>query len=350
MKRKVRKYAEGGFGDDDYERNENREGRMSTLDSSDIEDAIRGRQMAGTLGKVEYPNRMREAAEAAGTAGEDTGVGQLAGTRPINPAAKPPVRTKPPGASAVKPPVKTPTSAAPMGRTAMGKTAEQEMAALETGRTLKGKAELERLQKEDKPLEPVTPEKNLIGGVPLRGAKAMASGLKEMGSYLKNRFGKEVPKVAGQLGQSGKRADNLTKDMGPVELATQRNRRSQIGMESKGEGPIRAGMSESYRPKALQASGEAAKSSGEVATKNGALARRGETPKQLESPKPRLPNEKNMGRARLETEANKRRQLKRNSRSEDTIEMGMKSGGKVGSASRRGDGIAMRGKTRGRYI
>ena len=293
MKRKVRKYVEGGFGDDDYERNENRAGRMSTLDSSDIEDAIRGRQMAGTLGKVEYPNRMREAAEAAGTAGEDTGVGQLAGTRPVKPAAKPPVRTKPPGASAVKPPVKTPTSAAPMGRTAMGKTAEQEMAALETGRTLKGKAELERLQKEDKPLEQVTPEKNLIGGVPLRGAKAMASGLKEMGSYLKNRFGKDAaPNVAGRLGSSGKKAETLTKDMGPVEYAA--GKRSML-QNQKGEGVI--------------------------------------TPPAKPFP-----------------ERNKRRLLNKNSRSDDTIEMGMKSGGKVGSASRRGDGIAMRGKTRGRYI
>jgi hypothetical protein len=71
---------------------------------------------------------------------------------------------------------------------------------------------------------------------------------------------------------------------------------------------------------------------------------------QLESPRRRLPFEKDMGKARLETQANKRRQLGGSSRSEDVIEMGMKRGGKVGSASSRGDGIAKRGKTRGRYI
>ena len=90
----------GAYADaDNYGRNENRAGRMSTLDPSDIEDAIRGRQMTGTLGNVEYPNRLREAAQAAGTAGEDTGVGMLSGvTRPATTPAttkpKPPVVTK----------------------------------------------------------------------------------------------------------------------------------------------------------------------------------------------------------------------------------------------------------------
>lgn len=118
-KRKVKRYQEGdfvtpGFANDEerkkamrgaimetgafadnYPQNENREGRMSTLDPSDVEDAIRGRQMTGTLGNVEYPNRLREAAQAAGTAGEDTGIGMLSGLRkPSAPVA--PTRPKPP--------------------------------------------------------------------------------------------------------------------------------------------------------------------------------------------------------------------------------------------------------------
>jgi hypothetical protein len=89
---------------------------------------------------------------------------------------------------------------------------------------------------------------------------------------------------------------------------------------------------------------------GELTTKGSELVKRREPMAQLESPRRRLPFEKDMGKARLETQANKRRQLGGSSRSDDAIEMGMKRGGKVGSASSRGDGIAKRGKTRGRYI
>jgi hypothetical protein len=54
-KAKVKRYEIGG--DVDYARNENREGRESTLDPSDREDAERGRRMTGTFGQVEYsPN------------------------------------------------------------------------------------------------------------------------------------------------------------------------------------------------------------------------------------------------------------------------------------------------------
>jgi hypothetical protein len=192
------------------------------------------------------------------------------------------------------------------------------MAALEAGRKARGKAEIERLQKEDKPLEQVTPEKNLIGGVPLRGAKAMASGLKEMGSYLKNRFGKDAaPNVAGRLGNSGKKAETLTKDMGPVEYAA--GKRSML-QNQKGEGVI--------TPPA--------------------------NPFPERNKRMLLQNQRGEGvitpPAKPFPERNKRRLLNKNSRSDDTIEMGMKSGGKVSSASRRGDGIAMRGKTRGKYI
>ena len=99
-KGKVKRYEIGGDVEDNYARNENREGRESTLDPSDREDAERGRRMTGTFGQVEYPNRIREAAEAAGTTGEDTGVGLLSGvTRPVKPAVRPSVRP------AVKPPV-----------------------------------------------------------------------------------------------------------------------------------------------------------------------------------------------------------------------------------------------------
>ena len=337
MKRKVRKYVKGGFGDDDYERNENREGRMSTLDPSDIEDAIRGRQMAGTLGKVEYPNRMREAAEAAGTAGEDTGVGLLAGTNSAKPPSKPPVRTKPPvktnkpGTSSVKPPDKAP-EAAPMGRTAMGKTAEQEMAALEAGRKAAGRADLERRMAYDKPLERVNPEALLIGGPALRGLPAAGAGLasKMAPQAAKPRVEPRIPQEAAKAAPKKPEADfyygakspKMAEKPGAMTTKPPRGGEVAKGSEPKG---------------------------GALATKSGQLARRGKDAEQLESPKRRLPYEKDMGPVEYAAAKNKRRLLDRDRRSDDVIES-RKSGGKVGSASKRGDGIAMRGKTRGKYI
>ena len=258
MKRKVRKYVEGGYGDsysEDYGM-----GSREEMIERNIEENERRRQAeqlkpATTVAEFEEP----------GTAGfsrspvTPTPVARKA----VAPAPRPkPVAQKP----ATQP---SGQSAGSMGRTAMGKTVAQEMAAIEAGRTAAGKADLERRKAYDKPLERVTPESNLIGGVPLRGAKAMASGLKEMGSYLKNRFGKDAaPNVAGRLGSSGKKAETLTKDMGPVEFAAAKNKRRMLGEDSRGQGVIES----------------------------------------------------------------------------------RKSGGKVGSASKRADGIATRGKTRGRYI
>lgn len=309
MKRKVRKYVEGGYGDvssEDYGM-----GSREEMIERNIEENERRRQAeqlkpATTVAEFEEP----------GTAGFSRAPVKPSPVTPKSSAPRSkPMATKP---AAQKPDAPPAGQSAPMGRTAMGKTAEQEMAALEAGRKAKGKAEIERLQKEDKPLEQVTPEKNLIGGVPLRGAKAMASGLKEMGSYLKNRFGKDAaPNVAGRLGSSGKKAETLTKDMGPVEYAA--GKRSML-QNQKGEGVI--------TPPA--------------------------NPFPERNKRMLLQNQRGEGvitpPAKPFPERNKRRLLNKNSRSDDTIEMGMKSGGKVSSASRRGDGIASRGKTRGRYI
>lgn len=176
------------------------------------------------------------------------------------------------------------------------------------------KAEIERLKAYDKPIERVTPEMNLVGGPLLKGLKAAGAGLasKLAPQAAKARVEPSVPQEAAKalaLSPAAKKSAEITTRGG--ELAT------------KG---------------------------GDLATKGKDLVRRRESMAQLESPRRRLPFEKDMGKARLETQANKRRQLGGSSRSEDVIEMGMKRGGKVGSASSRGDGIAKRGKTRGRYI
>lgn len=176
------------------------------------------------------------------------------------------------------------------------------------------KAEIERLKAYDKPIERVTPEMVLVGGPLLKGLKAAGAGLaaKLAPQAAKTRVEPSIPQEAVKaLAMAPKRGGELATRGG--ELATK-------------------------TPK------------GELVTKGSDLVKRRESMAQLESPRRRLPFEKDMGKARLETQANKRRQLGGSSRSEDVIEMGMKRGGKVGSASSRGDGIAKRGKTRGRYI
>jgi hypothetical protein len=176
------------------------------------------------------------------------------------------------------------------------------------------KAEIERLKAYDKPIERVTPEMNLVGGPLLKGLKAAGAGLaaKLAPQAAKTRVEPSIPQEAVKaLAMAPKRGGELATRGG--ELATK-------------------------SPK------------GELVTKGSDLVKRRESMAQLESPRRRLPFEKDMGKARLETQANKRRQLGGSRRSEDVIEMGMKRGGKVGSASSRGDGIAKRGKTRGRII
>jgi hypothetical protein len=103
-KAKVKRYEIGG--DVDYARNENREGRESTLDPSDIEDAIRGRQMTGSLGQVEYsPNfetsPVRSEYDAQSGLDYAPGMGNRKPIAAAKPRPKPPVK---PAAPATKPP------------------------------------------------------------------------------------------------------------------------------------------------------------------------------------------------------------------------------------------------------
>jgi hypothetical protein len=329
-KRKVKRYEIGGDVEDNYARNENREGRMSTLDPSDVEDAIRGRQMTGTLGKVEYPNRLREAAEAAGTTGEDTGVGLLSGvTRPVKPAVRPSVRP------AVKPPVAPPVQ--PVSGGGRGTMAGPTAAQIEEGRKKfaedQGRRNLERLQREDKPLERVNPEANLMGGPALRGAKAMATGLREAADFVKQRMARSAaPSAVKQLGQSGRQAENLTKDMGPVEFAA--GKRSML-QNQRGEGvitPPAAPFAERNKRMLMQNQ----RGEGVITPPAPVRPPRGGG----KDPGARRPTRDELDEMRMGSDyMRKGGKVK-----------AYKSGGSVGSASKRADGIAMRGKTRGKYI
>lgn len=326
-KRKVKRYEIGGDVEDNYARNENREGRMSTLDPSDVEDAIRGRQMTGTLGKVEYPNRLREAAEAAGTTGEDTGVGLLSGvTRPVKPAVRPSVRP------AVKPPVAPPVQ--PVSGGGRGTMAGPTAAQIEEGRKKfaedQGRRNLERLQKEDKPLERVNPEANLMGGPALRGAKALATGLAgKMAARGPVSGFREAP--AGLLGRSKNVSENLTKDMGPVQYAGKRS----MLQNQRGEGvitPPAAPFAERNKRMLLQNQ----RGEGVITPPAPVRPPRGGG----KDPGARRPTRDELDEMRMGSDyMRKGGKVK-----------AYKSGGSVGSASKRADGIAMRGKTRGKYI
>ena len=190
------------------------------------------------------------------------------------------------------------------------------------------KAEIERLKAYDKPLEGVYPEAALIGGPGLKALRTMLSGARSKAATqaAKPRVEPKITQEAAKVTPKKPGADYY------------------YGSNS----PKMAEKPGAMTTKPSQGGELATK--GELVTKGSDLVKRREAMAQLESPRRRLPFEKDMGKARLETQANKRRQLGGSSRSSDVIEMGMKRGGKVGSASSRGDGIAKRGKTRGRYI
>jgi hypothetical protein len=193
------------------------------------------------------------------------------------------------------------------------------------------KAEIERLKAYDKPLEGVYPEAALIGGPGLKALRTMFSGA---GSKAATQAVK--PRVEPKITQEAAKATSKKPDADYYYGSNSPKMAQKPGaMTTK---PSQGGELATKSPK------------GEPVTKGSDLVKRRESMAQLESPRRRLPFEKDMGKARLETQVNKRRQLGGSSRSDDVIEMGMKRGGKVGSASSRGDGIAKRGKTRGRYI
>jgi len=182
-----------------------------------------------------------------------------------------------------------------MGRTAMGKTIEQEMAAINAARQTAGKREIERLQKADKPLERVSPEEALIGGATLRGLRAAGAGLaSRMGAASKARVEPRVPPRQPDMLEMPKRRLPYEKYMGEAETVKKTTPR---------------------------------------------LPGRQEGAKRLASP-PRGGGKDPGARRPTQDEL-------------DQMRMGsdyMRKGGKVGGASKRADGIAMRGKTRGRYI
>lgn len=320
MKRKVRKYVEGGYGDvssEDYGM-----GSREEMIERNIEENERRRQMAESS-PVRSPEIIRattaEEFDEPGTAGFSRTALKTAAKPAVKPSPKP--ATQPAGQAAKA-----------MGRTAMGKTAEQEMAAIAAGRQAAAKADLERRKAYDKPLEGLYPEAALIGGPGLKALRALGSGAgsKAATQAAKPRVEPKLPQEAAKVSPKkpdadyyyGAKSPKMAEKPGAMTTKPPRGGEVAKGSEPKGRA---------------------------LATKSGQLARRGKEPEQLEMPKRRLPYEKDMGPVEFAAAKNKRRMLGEDSRGQGVIES-RKSGGKVGSASRRADGIASRGKTRGRYI
>lgn len=301
MKRKMRRFNEGGIPDIDREPLRDSSGEI--VRSSSGEAVMSG--STPTRAKqyqedIDLGRRMREQrdAEALDTAMLRSPSKPVAEAKPV--MIKPRIEAvgntdlaEPSTAGFNRAPIKMP--AKPRVQTAVKQPPPKAQPKL--AETKDAKAEIERLKAYDKPLETSAPEMALLGGPLARGAKALGSSL----------LSKMAPKASKPR----------------VEPTIPQEPAKALGMSPR---------------------------KGEIATSGRDLVRRRNTMEQLEAPRKRLPFEKNMGEARLETVANKRRQLTGNRRSDDVIEMGMKKGGKVGSASRRADGIAMRGKTRGKYI
>jgi len=231
-----------------------------------------------------------------------------------------------------KPPVKPAAPVAPArpvsggGRGTMaGPTAEQ----IEEGRRKfaedQGRRNLERLQREDKPLERVNPEANLMGGPALRGVKAL-------GAALAGRMAaKEAPAAAGLLGRSKNVSENLTKDMGPVQYAGKRS----MLQNQRGEGvitPPAAPFAERNKRMLMQNQ----RGEGVITPPAPVRPPRGGG----KDPGARRPTRDELDEMRMGSDY-----MRKGGRVK-----AYKSGGSVGSASKRADGIAMRGKTRGKYI
>jgi len=321
-KRKVKRYDEGGFLAD-FEREPLRDssgeivrdssgepvmsgsspGRARSMGTPDMQSIRMKTDRAATMGGIEAAeaeegraaramlDTMRKPAQPVRSeydaqSGLDYAPG-IGNRKPIA-SAKPP--TKPAVVKPTKPVVSS-------GRGGSGMTAEQ----FEEGRRKFAEDErrrnLSRLQATDKPLERVNPEMNLLGGPALRGLKALGAGL------AGKMAAREAPAAAGMLGRAKNVGENLTKDMGPVQYA---GRRSML-QNQRGEGVI--------TPKAPPRGGGT-------------------------DPGARRPTRDELDIERMGSDyMRKGGKVKK-----------YKSGGSVSSASKRADGIAIRGKTRGKYI
>lgn len=231
------------------------------------------------------------------------------------------------------------TTAKPVGRVAAGKTAAQEAEAETTRKKLAARADLERRQKEDKPLESVNPEFNLLGGPALRGLAGLGRGLagKLAGERAAKQAARKKPTLSPQM-----------KDMGPADVVKKETPR--LTFDKGSAAAPKLGQSKGPFPGDRRQLGKEGPSSAVVPKSPGRVEKNMGPVQEVrrELPKPKKQSSKSQEKKKPE---------KRKKKDDDDIGRfegeGGKSfrrGGAVKNASSRGDGIASRGKTKGRYI
>lgn len=240
--------------------------------------------------------------------------------------------------SAAKPPVKAAAPVRPTSGGGRGTMSGATSAQIEEGRKKfaedQGRRNLERLQREDKPLERVNPEAMLLGGPGLRAAKGLASLAARPAQAVRRGERTLAPEAspAGLLGRSKGAGENLSKDMGPVEFAAGKRRMLQ---NQRGEGvitPPAAPFAERNKRMLMQNQ----RGEGVITPPAPVRPPRGGG----KDPGARRPTRDELDEMRMGSDY-----MRKGGRVK-----AYKSGGSVGSASKRADGIAMRGKTRGKYI
>jgi len=232
---------------------------------------------------------------------------------------------------------KAPTK--PAGRVAAGKTAAQEAEAETTRKKLAARADLERRQRDAKPLESVNPEFNLLGGPALRGLVGLGKGL--AGKLAGERAAKQAARKERTLSPQ-------MKDMGPADVVKKEAPR--LTLDKGSATAPKLGQAKGPFPGDRRQLGKEGPSSAVVPKGPGRVEKDmgpvQEVRKELPKPKKQTAESKKKNRF----EKRKKKDNDDIGRFEGEGGKAFRRGGAVKSASSRGDGIASRGKTKGRYI
>lgn len=199
MKRKVRKFVEGGYGDvssEDYGM-----GSQQEMIERNIEENERRRMMEGQTSPIRSPEITKgttvEELQEPGTAGFSRApIKQPAGQ--AKPATKP--ATKPTTSKPVAAKPETKPTEKPMGRTAMGKTAEMEMEAVKKAPAKK--------PADGKSLSSYAPDARSGRSTNVSYLRKDRLGM-EPDMYIARRRMKEGFKSGGSVGSASKRADGI---------------------------------------------------------------------------------------------------------------------------------------------
>ena len=272
-----------------------------------------------------------------------------------SPFPEKPAQTERPSA-AQKRPQKAP--AKPAGRVAAGKTAAQEAEAETTRKKLAARADLERRQRDAKPLESVNPEFNLLGGPALRGLAGLGKGLagKLAGERAAKQAARKEPTLSPQMKDMGpadvvKKEPTLSpqrKDMGPADVVKKEPRR--LTFDKGSATAPKLGQAKGPFPGDRRQLGKEGPSSAVVPKSPDRVEKYMGPAQEVRKELPKAKKQDVKSKEKKTPEKRKKKEDDDIGRFEGEGGRAFRRGGAVKSASSRGDGIASRGKTKGRYI